>query len=109
MDRHRRGRNIKKLWALVLLGIAYGGLLCFQDNLTDANNIEGIIGVLLGLYICSLPAAHAVDMLFFRRGGRGPFSSKRSAVMWVALNTLALLIGWAVIFIGTTRLVGRGG
>ena len=109
MDRHPRGRNIKKLWALILLGAAYSSFLYYQHTLIGANNVEGIIGVLFGLYICSHPAAHVVDMLFFWRGGQRPFSSTRSAVMWVALNALAFLIGWAVIFVGTTQLVGRGG
>src|SRR4030042_197159 len=102
MDQHRRGRNIKTLWALVLLGIAYSSLLYYQRTLTGTNNVDGIIGVLLGLYICSHPAANVVDMLFFGRGVRGQFSSRRSAVLWLALNMLVLLIGWIVIFVGTT-------
>jgi hypothetical protein len=107
MDQHQRGRNIKKLWAIVLLGIAYSSLLYYQRPLTGANNVDGIIGVLFGLYICSHPAANMVDMLFFGRGDRRQFSSKRSAALWLALNMLVLLIGWMVIFAGTTRFVGR--
>jgi len=107
MDQHRRGHNIKTLWALVLLGIAYSSLLYYQRTLTGTNNVDGIIGVLLGLYICSHPAANVVDMLFFGRGARSQFSSRRSAVLWLALNMLVLLIGWIVIFVGTTRLIDR--
>jgi len=109
MDWQRRGRQVKKLWALILLGAAYSSLLYSQDTLTGASNVEGIIGVVFGLYICSHPAAHMVDLLFFRRGGHLPASSKGSVLKWVALNTLVFLIGWAVIFFGTTRLIGRGG
>jgi hypothetical protein len=108
MDQHRRGHNTKTLWALFLLGIAYSSLLYYQRTLTDMNNVDGIIGVLLGLYICSHPAANVVDMLFFRRGGRRQFSSKRSTVLWLGLNMLVLLIGWLAIFIGTTRIVSTG-
>ena len=107
MDQHRHGRNIKTLWALILLGIAYSSLLYYQRRLTGTNNVDGIIGVLLGLYICSHPAANVVDMLFFRGGARHQFPSRRSTVLWLALNMLVLLIGWIVIFVGTTRLVGR--
>ena len=107
MDQHRRGHNIKTLWALVLLGIAYSSLLYYQRTLTGTNNVDGIIGVMLGLYICSHPAANVVDMLFFGRGTRSQFSSRRSAVLWLALNMLVLLIGWIVIFVGTTRLIGK--
>jgi hypothetical protein len=106
MDQNWRGRNIKTLWTMVLLGVAYSSLLYYQRTLTGTDNMDGIIGVLLGLYICSHPAANVVDMLFFRRGARRQFSSKRSAVLWLAINMLVLLIGWFVIFIGTTRLIG---
>ena len=106
MDQHRRGRNIK-VWVLVLLGIAYSSVLYYQPTLTGTNNLDGIIGVLLGLYLCSHPAANVVDMLFFGGRDRRQFSSRRSAVLWLALNMLVLLIGWIVIFVGTTRLVGR--
>jgi uncharacterized membrane protein YGL010W len=109
MEQHRRGRNIKTLWALILLGIAYSGLLHYQRTLTGTNEADGIIGVLLGLYICSHPAANVVDMFFFRRGARHPSSSKRSTVLWLALNTVVLLIGWIAIFIGTTRFFNKVG
>lgn len=108
MDQHRQGRNISKMfWVLVLLGIAYSSILYYQGTLTGRNNIDGIIGVVLGLYICSHPAANVVDMLFFRRGARRQFSSRQSAVMWLVLNMIVLLIGWIVIFYGTTRFIGR--
>ncbi len=107
MNRLHLGHKVKVLWALVLLGIAYSGLLCEGYTLTGADHTDGIIGVLLGLYICSHPAATAVEMLFFRRSARPAFSSKRSAVLWLALNGLALLTGWIAIFVGTTRLIGR--
>ena len=107
MDQHRRGRNIKTLWALVLLGIAYSSLLYYQRTLTGAKNVDGILGVLLGLYICSHPAANVVDLLFFGRGGQRPLSSKRAVVLWLALNMLVILVGWIVIFAGTTRFISR--
>lgn len=111
MDRQDIGYGTRRLWALILVGITYSSFLCFQGRFieADANTVEGIIGVVFGLYICSHPAGHLVDLLFFRRSRQRPFSSNRSAALWVALNALALLIGWAVIFSGTTRLVGRGG
>ncbi len=107
MDQIQRGRKIKTLWALILLGIAYSSMLYYQRTITGTDFADGIIGVLLGLYICSHPAAHLVDMLFLGRGGRRQFSSKGSAVSWLALNMLVLLTGWLAIFIGTTRIVGR--
>src|ERR1700693_2717257 len=108
MDRHRSRRNIKTLGALVLLGLAYSSLLYYQRTLTGINKVDGIIGMMLGLYICSYPAANFMDMFFFERDTRLQFSPRWSAVLWLVLNLAVLLIGWFVIFIGTTRLVGRG-
>jgi len=107
MDQQRLGRKIMTLSVLAVLGIAYSGLLYSQRTLTGTNHLEGMIGVVFGLYICSHPAANLVDMLFYRRGIRFSFSSRRSAVWWLALNVLVLLIGGIVIFFGTTQLIGR--
>ena len=107
MDQNRSGRNIKTLWALVLIGIAYSSWLYYQRTLTGTNKVDGIIGVLLGLFICSHPVANLLDMFFFGRGTRRQFSSRWSAVLWLALNMIVFLLGWVVIFVGTTRLVGR--
>ena len=107
MDQHGRKLNIKTLWAVVLIGIAYSILLYFQGSLTGSNKWDGIFGVVLGLYICSHPAANLVDMFFYRQGIRHPFSSKRSALLWLALNVMVLFIGGIVIFTGTTQLIGK--
>jgi len=107
MDQQRRELKIVTLSILIVLGIAYSSLLYSQCTLTSMNNLAGIIGVVLGLYICSHPAANLVDMFFYRRDIRYQLSSKRSVVLWLALNMLVLLIGGIVIFIGTTRLIGK--
>ncbi len=105
--RYSRGRNAKKLWILVLLGMALSSLLHYRVTLTGLDNLDGILSVVFGLYSCSHPAANMVDLLFFRRGGGFRFPSNRSAVLWLILNLLVLLTGWMVIFLGTTRLVCR--
>jgi uncharacterized membrane protein YGL010W len=107
MDHQRRGHNTAVLWMFILLGTAYSSLLYYRCTLTSSEKADGIVGVLLGLYICSHPAANVVDLLFFRGDAQRHFSSKWSTALWVALNVLVLVIGWIVIFIGTTRLVGR--
>jgi hypothetical protein len=109
MDRNWRGHNTKTLWLLILIGIAYSSLLRYEYTLTGTDKLDSIIGVVLGLYICSHPAANLVNMIFFWQSGRQLLSSRRSAIFWLALNMLILLVGWVVIFLGTTRLVGRAG
>jgi len=108
MDRQPLGRKIVTLLVVIVLGIAYTGFLYFQPTLTGRYVLDGIIGVVLGLYISSHPAAHLVEMLFYRRAIRHRFSSKRSVVLWISLNVLVLFISGIVIFVGTTRLIGRG-
>lgn len=105
MGERRRGRNIKTMCGLILLAIAYSSWLYYQHTLTGTNKLDGSIGILLGLYICSHPAANMLDMLFFGRSVEPQGSSKRSGILWLALNILVLLSGWIVIFIGTTRFV----
>jgi hypothetical protein len=97
------GRNSRRLVGLSLLAIVYSGWLYFQDTLTGAPTWDGVIGVILGLYVCSHPAANAVDRLFFRRDARGEILSRQAGVVWLALNILTLLIGWLAIFVGATR------
>jgi hypothetical protein len=109
MNQHGRGRHVKFLWGLILFGIAYSSLLYSQRTITGTNLLEGIIAVLLGLYLCSHPAALMIEMFFFGVRGRRLFPSRRSLFLWLGLNLLALLVGWLSIFIGTTRIVGREG
>ena len=90
---------------MVLLAIAYTGLLQYLRPLTGTHMLDGIIGVGLGLYICSHPAANAVDLLFFDRGVLQQASSEWSGIGWLALNLLVVLVGWFVIVVGVTRLV----
>ncbi|MBA2448184.1 MAG: hypothetical protein H0V51_09170 [Chloroflexi bacterium] len=105
MDRSRR-RNVMVLWGLVLLAIAFGALLHHRRTLTGLPLLDGALGVILGLYVCSHPAAHAIDLLFQARGAPDERASGWAGLGWLALNLLALLAGWLLIFLGTTRLVG---
>jgi hypothetical protein len=95
------------LCALVLLGISYCGLLYYHHTITGTDKGDGFVGMMLGLYICSHPTANALDLLFFEQGAWLRFSSRWLAALWLGLNTLVLVTGWFVIFVGTTRLVGR--
>ena len=94
------------LWVLILLALVYGSLIHYLHTLTGIALLDGSIGLALGLYICSHPAANAVNMLFFERDSLRQLS-EWSVVRWLALNLLVLLAGWMVIFIGLRRLVDR--
>jgi hypothetical protein len=98
-----RGRNYKLLGLLMLFALAYGTVIYTHHTLTGGNRADGIIGALLGLYICSQGAANILDMLFFGGAAAGRFLSRRSLLSWLGLNILVLFIGWVVIVLGTTR------
>ena len=104
MVQRQHKRNTKALWGLILLAIAYGTLLRLLHTLTGSSLLDGIIGLVLGLYICAHPAANAVDMLFFERDMLRN-AADWSVVRWLGLNLLALLAGWMVVFLGITRLI----
>jgi hypothetical protein len=91
------------------LGLTYSGLLYWLQTLTGTNKGDGIIGVMLGLFISAHPAAGFLDMFFFEKDAQYQFSLRWSALLWLLLDLLVLLLGWYVIFIGLTRLLGRGG
>jgi hypothetical protein len=98
-----RGRNYKMLGAVVVLAMVYIGWMITQRTITNLPLLDGIIGILLGLFICSRPAANMLDLLFTRRGQAAP--SEWSSIGWLALNGLVLFVGWLVITIGATRLI----
>ena len=98
-------RNTKLLWALVVLTLIYSYLLYALRTLTGAPLVDGSIGVILGLYACSRPAAHAVDMIFAERVSLWRVTSKGEGLGWLALNLVVLLLGLMTIMIGVMRLV----
>ena len=105
---NRQDRNTRALWASIAIGAAY---LAFVDRLAGqmVNDIlRGSIGVVLGLYICSHPAANAVSFLFFDRGGPRGVGSGWAGLGWVVLNVAVVLLGWLVITSGMTRFVRPG-
>ncbi|HYQ47918.1 MAG TPA: hypothetical protein VEP69_02525 [Thermodesulfovibrionales bacterium] len=107
MDQFRSKRHIRKLLVLTIAGLAFIGWLSYHHTLIGAPKADGTICVLFGLFLCAHPAAYVLDMFFFSRSAGRQFSSGFSAALWAALNMLVLVIGWFIIFIGTTQLAER--
>jgi energy-converting hydrogenase Eha subunit F len=107
MNQQKVGSKIVILSVLGVVGVAYCTFVYSGGTLTGLMHLDGIIGVVLGLYICSHPAGHLIELLFYRRGIRYLLSSRRSIVLWLVLNVLVLLISGVVIFVGTTGLIGK--
>ena len=101
-----RPRDPRPLWAMIVVALIYSVLIRFLPLLTGVPLLDGSIGLALGLYICSLPAANAINMLFFERDALRRIS-EWSVLRWLALNLLTLLAGWMVVFVALRRIVER--
>ena len=99
----RQRRNTPALLASAVAVAAYGALLALLPTLTGQPKLDGAVGVVLGLYTCSHPAANAIDALFYSRGALRRVSWLGAS--WLTLNAAAILVGWLVIVAGVTRLV----
>jgi hypothetical protein len=105
-DGHGHERNTGVLGGLMAVAMVYAGSLRCLHTLTGSPMLDGSIGLALGLYICSHPAANAINMLFFECDTLRQ-TSEWPLIRWLALNLLVLLAGWVVIFVGLRRLVDR--
>ncbi|HUI89554.1 MAG TPA: hypothetical protein VLX61_12610 [Anaerolineales bacterium] len=108
MDQIRTSRDDKTMWGLILLAIIVSALFRFLHTLTGNDEIDGLFGVLLGLYICSKPATHIVDMLIFGRDIRHWISMVQSGLGWVMLNLLVTFCGLSLVVTGTMRFFRSG-
>jgi hypothetical protein len=93
------------MWLSVLLATAYSTVFVYAYTLTGSTTLDGIIGVLLGLYIGSHPAAHLLDLLYLPHGARRKLLSNDSGISWLAGNLLVLLVGLVTITIAANRFV----
>jgi hypothetical protein len=101
----RHKRNTPWLLAMIPLAIFYGVLLFELRTFTGQLQLDGIIGVVLGVYICSHPAANLVDRILFGRYLFPAGQARGWMALWWGLNTLVMFAGLAVIFSGMTRFI----
>jgi hypothetical protein len=99
----------RRLCALLVPAAAYLTWVSYFRALDGSRLVDGTIGVLLGLYICSHPAANGVDLIFLERGAFRRATSQWDGVSWLALNGLVMFVGWLVIVAGATQVFARRG
>jgi hypothetical protein len=87
---------------LMTLALIFIVLMAFFRPLTWTNKSDGMVAVLLGLYVCSHPAANLLDLILFGRQTWFEFSRKAN-YLWIGFNLFVIFIGWIVIVAGTTR------
>jgi hypothetical protein len=100
--------NTRRLCLLLIPAAAYLAWASYFRPLDADHMVDGTIGVLLGLYICSHPAANAIDLIFLERGAFRRVTSRWSGVSWLALNGLVIVVGWLVIVAGVEQVFTRG-
>ena len=97
-----RTDGVTMLIIAAFLSAAYIGAVFLLSAATILHGLEGIAGVVLGLYVSSLPARHFLELLIYGRVPRR-FQPRGALSMWLALNAFVLLCGWLVIVIGVIR------
>ena len=90
-----------RMWVLLVPATAY--LVWVTYLPTGVTLFDGSVGVILGLYICSQPAANGIDLMFLQRGGFRRMVSGWGGAGWLLLNALVMFVGWIVIVFGAAR------
>jgi hypothetical protein len=103
MSQDTHASNVVRLYALLVPAAAYLAWTMWWPTLTGIALLDGSIGVILGLYICSHPAANGIDLFFLQRATRRRFTSHWSGLAWLLLNALVMVIGCLVIVVGAAR------
>jgi len=101
MKRRFSPRSKAGLLLLMLIAAGYGGFEFYRSRAGGLSQWDGILGVMLGLFMCAQPAANFLDLLY-----RSSHASASNTARWVEvmLNLLAVLAGVSVIIIGATQL-----
>ncbi|HEY2918380.1 MAG TPA: hypothetical protein VGK77_05220 [Candidatus Binatia bacterium] len=107
MEQYQHRRKTGLLLALIAVAAGYGFWFQQRQVLTGNPMVDGTLCVLLGLYICSRPAGNAIDLFFFERSPFHRMVTEWSSIRWLVLNILTLLMGWIVIYLGTTHLMSQ--
>jgi len=101
-------RNTGLLGSMLVLAAVYIGWLSYFGQISASGRLDGTLGILLGLFISSHPAANILDMLLFMRPEvRESLLTSASGRVWLLFNLLCFLAAWAVIFSGTLRFVAH--
>jgi hypothetical protein len=105
----RNRRAVAWLGFMVFVGAAWILASSLLGTVTGRARADGIIGVIVGLYVSSFPARHFVDLLVYWKTEGARFPTRRSLGWWIALNGFVLLVGWLVIVVAAARFTARPG
>ena len=102
-------RAVAWLGLMAMLGAAWVIVSILLGTITGRFQADGIIGVMLGLYVSSFPARHFVDLLIYWKTEGDRFATRRALGWWMVLNGTVLLAGWLVIVFAAARFTAKQG
>ena len=105
----RNRRDAAWLGAMAVLGAAWVAVSVILRTITGSRQVDGIVGIILGLYVSSFPARHFVDLLIFWKTEGPRFPTRRSLGWWIAGNAGVLLVGFLVIVFAAARFTAGPG
>ncbi len=105
----RNRRGAAWLGAMAALGAAWIAVSSVVGTITGSRQADGIVGVILGLYVSSFPARHFVDLLIYWKTEGARFPTRRSLGWWIAGNAGVLLVGFLTIVFAAARFTASPG
>jgi hypothetical protein len=102
----QRSKDIRFLVILITLCAVYSLLLHFHFHFLTSIQVEGILGVMLGLFSCAQTASNALDYFLYGRYKETRQTSPNSKLIWWGLNGSVLIAGWISIVTSLFRYSG---
>ena len=107
MPQSRNERNSKILWGVILAAIGVRLVFYFWPRITGSPEVDGLLVVFLGFYICSRAAANFLNVILYELGSRRWAALTRPDLVWLGLNSLVMLSGLMLVVMGIYRFFSR--
>jgi hypothetical protein len=107
MPQPRNKRNSKILWGLILVAIAVRLIFYIWPLVTGSPEVDGLLALFLGFYICSRAAANFLTVILYELGDLHWASLTRLDISWLGLNALVMLSGFMLVIMGIYRFFSR--
>jgi hypothetical protein len=103
MSQPRHERNSKILWVLMFVAIAVRIIFYIWPLITGSPEVDGLLAVALGFYICSRAAANFLTVILYELDARRWVSLTRPDITWLGLNALVMVSGLMLVIMGVYR------
>lgn len=107
MTQPKNERNSKILWGLILVAIGVRVIFYIWPLITGSPEVDGLLAVSLGFYICSRATANFLTVILYELGARRWAALTRPDIAWLGLNALVLVSGMMLVIMGVFRFFTR--